>query len=191
MPTVADLADNDAPSLATPAFRELLEPSKVMAALEQGVDAFFDCTSCIFYIYDRAEAQQALLVARECIQNTGRRWPEIIFMGSVPANQKASVCSACIIAAVGLQYTRDPIPDMPFVSSKNSRTFQYVNIFYEMSKHLLEATIESNILAAIKVCAASCLFNTILHATVALANAGMSTFCHKRVTKCSRPMKNS
>jgi hypothetical protein len=76
------------------------------------------------------------------------------------------------MAAIGLQYTRDPIPALGFEPSAENGTYQYVTIFYEFAKHLLETVIESNILEAIKICAAMCIFNTIEHATIALAHAG-------------------
>jgi hypothetical protein len=85
----------------------------------------------------------------------------------------ASVCSTCIMAAVGLQYTKDPIPALDFEPTSENGMYQYVAIFYEATKHLMDTTIENNVLNAIKVCAVMCVFNIILHSTVALANAGM------------------
>ena len=150
----------------------LLEPSKFMKALEDGIEAFFGCTSCIFHIYEREEADEFLTIVRECINSIDKAWPDLIFRDSVSIRQKSSLCSVCIMAAVGLQYTKHPIPALGFMPSSESGAFHYVKIFYEMTKHLLEASIENHILEAMKVCAALCVFNIASHVTVALANAG-------------------
>jgi hypothetical protein len=49
---------------------------------------------------------------------------------------------------------------------------QYVTIFYEFTKHLMDVVIEDDAVEAMKVCAALCVFNSIGHATVALTYAG-------------------
>jgi hypothetical protein len=38
--------------------QDMLQPARVIAALERGVEAFFSYTGCIFHIYDRNEAQE-------------------------------------------------------------------------------------------------------------------------------------
>lgn len=166
-------SSNDAVSMHASSIPcELLDPINIIAALEQGVDAFFNCTGSIFYIYEQSEAQNSLAIVREHIKSMGPRSFQSLLRDSVYQYQKAAMCSVCIIAAVGLQYTRDAIPAMGFAPSRQSGTFCYVNFFLEMTKTLMDAVIEINILEAIKVCAASCVYNTILHATVALAYAG-------------------
>jgi hypothetical protein len=152
----------------------MMQSSKIIPVMESGVEAFFSCTGHIFAIFERTEAEEMLSVVRQHILDAGDTWPQLIFRGSAPANFMNSLCSVCIMAAIGLQYTKDPIPAMEFEPSSETGMYQYVNIFYQITKNLLEATIESDILKTIKVCAAMCVFNTISHATVALANAGTS-----------------
>ena len=170
-----DSSDNNSSLAQPPAIQNSLKYSNIIAALESGVEAFFTCTGCIFHIYDQPEAQEMLVVVRECLRDAGDMWPQLIFRGSAPTQLTTPLCSVCIMAAIGLQYTKDPIPAMGFQPSEENGTYQYVNIFYEITKHLVEAVIENNVLEAIKVCAAMCVFNTISHATVALANAGTSS----------------
>jgi hypothetical protein len=110
---------------------------------------------------------------RPQLENTSESWLELIFQGSIPTHLKPILCSLCIMAAIGLQYTKNPIPALGFEPSSADGTYEYVSIFYESARHLLEAVIESNVLEAIKVCAALCVFNTISHATVAMAYADM------------------
>ncbi|KAF3045946.1 hypothetical protein E8E12_008500 [Didymella heteroderae] len=77
------------------------------------------------------------------------------------------------MAAVGLQYTKNPIPALGFQSSGEDGSYEFVSVFYESARHLLESVIEVNVLEAMKVCAALCIFNTIGHATIAMAYADM------------------
>ena len=77
------------------------------------------------------------------------------------------------MAAIGLQYIKNPVPALGFESLGADGTYEYVSIFYESARHLLEAVIESNVMEAIKVCAALCVFNTISHATVVMAYVDM------------------
>lgn len=77
------------------------------------------------------------------------------------------------MAAIGLQYTKDPIPALGFVSSASDGSYELVGLFYESARHLLESVIELDVLEAMRVCAALTMFNTIGHATVAMAYADM------------------
>ncbi|KAL1653318.1 hypothetical protein SLS61_004195 [Didymella pomorum] len=110
---------------------------------------------------------------RPHLENAGKSWLELVFQGSIPTHLKPALCSLCIMAAVGLQYTKNPIPALGFQSSGEDGSYEFVSVFYESARHLLESVIEVNVLEAMKVCAALCVFNTIGHATVAMAYADM------------------
>ena len=165
--------DIDRSAHQSPGSAGLTQLSRTVDSLEDGVRAFFTCTSCIFHIYDPDEAQQSLSTIRPHLENSGKSWLELVFQGSIPTNLKPTLCSLCIMAAVGLQYTKNPIPALGFESSRSDGAHEFVSIFYESARHLLETVIETNILEAMKVCAALCIFNTIGHATVAVAYADM------------------
>jgi hypothetical protein len=147
--------------------------SETVDSMRKGAQAFISCTGCIFHIYDQDEAEKMLQDLRPYLENAGRTWLELVFQGSVPSDLKPSLCSLCIMAAVGLQYTKDSIPALGFQSSGSDGSYKFVSVFYESARHLLEAVIEINVLEAIKVCAALTLFNTLDHATVAMAYADM------------------
>lgn len=158
--------------IRSPLSQTMRQPSEVIAALESGVEAFFSCTGCIFHIYDQGEAQRLLSVVRSHIRDAGTDWPQLIFRDSALTQPKASLCSDCIMAAIGLQYTKGPILAMRFEPTEGNGMYRYISTFYECTKHVMEAVIENNVLEAMKICAALCVFNTIGHATVALAYAG-------------------
>jgi hypothetical protein len=146
---------------------------RTIDSLGRGSAAFFTCTGCIFHIYDQVEAERMLEEIRPHLENAGKSWLELVFQGSIPTHLKPALCSLCIMAAVGLQYTKNPIPALGFQSSGEDGSYEFVSVFYESARHLLESVIEVNVLEAMKVCAALCVFNTIGHATVAMAYADM------------------
>lgn len=144
-----------------------------MDSLQRGAAAFFTCTGCIFHIYNQPDAEKMLRDIRPHLENAGKSWLELVFQGSIPAHLKPALCSLCIMAAIGLQYTKNPIPALDFVSSGQDGSYEFVSVFYESARHLLESVIEINVFEAMKVCAALTIFNTIGHATVAMAYADM------------------
>jgi hypothetical protein len=146
---------------------------RTIDSLGRGAAAFFVCTGCIFHIYDQVEAEKMLENIRPYLENADKSWLELVYQGSIPSHLKPALCSLCIMAAVGLLYTRNPIPALGFQSSGEDESFEFVSIFYESARHLLESVIEVNVLEATKVCAALCIFNTIGHATVAMVYADM------------------
>ncbi|KAF3032832.1 hypothetical protein E8E11_000476 [Didymella keratinophila] len=146
---------------------------RTIDSLGRGAAAFFMCTGCIFHIYDQVEAEKMLDDVRPYLENAGKSWLELVFQGSIPTHLKPALCSLCIMAAVGLQYTKNPIPALGFQASGEDGSFELVSVFYESARQLLESVIEVNILEATKICAALCIFNTIGHATVAMAYADM------------------
>lgn len=148
-------------------------PSNVITALEDGVEAFFACTGYIFHIYEQNEAQEILRIVRPCIRDAGEHWLQLMLQVSTSVSLKASLCSVCIMAAIGLQYTKDSTPALYYGSATEKGTHQYVIIFYELGKHFLEDAIENSAFEAMKVCAGLCVFNIIGRATIALANADM------------------
>lgn len=147
--------------------------ARIIRSLGTGAQAFFTCTGCIFHIYDQNEAEASFEDLRPYLENTDKSWVELVFQGCVPPHLKPALCSLCAMAAVGLQYTKDPIPALGFVPSGSDGSYQFVSIFYESARHLLESVIELNVLEAVRVCAALTTFNTIGHATVAMAYADM------------------
>lgn len=146
---------------------------RTIDSLKRGAAAFFMCTGCIFHIYDQVEAEKMLENIRPYLENADKSWSELVYQSSIPRHLKPALCSLCIMAAVGLLYTRNPILALGFQSSDEDGSFEFVGIFYESARHLLESVIEVNVLEATKVCAALCIFNTIGHATVAMVYADM------------------
>lgn len=155
-----------------------LHPSNVVPALAYGVDAFFLCTGLMFHVYEESEAQAQLNLARQYIEEVGENWSQPLDKSSLLAESSFSLCSVCIMAALGLQYTKDPIAALDFQPSGGNGIHQYVSIFYHVAKQHLDDLIERNSLEAMKACAAFCAFNTIGHATVALNYACMSPYPH-------------
>jgi hypothetical protein len=170
--TKTELSDKTFSTVQPPVIHAALQPSEVIAALDSGIDAFFSCTSCIFSIYDQDEAKMLLSTVRPHIRDAGENWPQLFLRDSPLIQLKASLCSVCIMAAVGLQYTANAIPAPRLDASAENGMHQYITIFYEFTKHLMEVVIEKDGIEAMKVCAALCVFNSIGHATVALAYAG-------------------
>ena len=150
-------------------------PGVVMmgSSLQRTIDCLERGAAAIFHIYDQVEAKRMLDEIRPHLENAGKSWLELVFEGSIPTHLKPALCSLCIMAAVGLQYTKNPIPALGFQSSGEDGSHEFVSVFYEGARHLLESVIEVNVLEAMKVCAALCVFNTIGHATVAMAYADM------------------
>lgn len=146
---------------------------RAIDSLEKGAAAFFLCTGCIFYIYDQSEAEKMLQDIRPHLENAGKSWPEIVFQGLIPAHLRPSLGLLCIMAAVGLQYTKNPIPALGFQSSSEDGSYEFVSIFYESARYLLESIIEINVSETMKICAGLAIFNTIGHATIAMAYADM------------------
>lgn len=153
-------------------FPAIRKPLNAVDALESGTQAFFSYTSCIFYIGDHGEAQDQLKTIRTYLEDAGDNWAALAFRDSMPTHIKALLCPLCVMAAIGLQYTKDAIPALGFEPSGRSGEHQYVTIFYRIAKQLMESAIEHNPLEALKVCAAMCVFNIIGHATIALTYAG-------------------
>jgi hypothetical protein len=145
----------------SPIVHAVLQPSEVIVAMDSGIDAFFSCTGCVFHIYGQDEAHRLLSTIR----------PHIL-QDSWLVQLKVSLCSVCIMAAVGLQYTTDAIPGPRLDASAENGMHKYITIFYELTKYLMEIVIENDVIEAMKVCAALCVFNSIEHVTVALAYAG-------------------
>ena len=127
----------------------------------------------MFHTYDRDEGETLLAIVLDAIDEAGGNWAPLIFEESISKRTKASLCAVCVMAAIGLQYTRDPIPSMNFETSTEAGTYACVSSFYWVSKELLEGAIETNDLEAMKVCAMLSIFNIIAHSTVALAYTGM------------------
>ncbi|KAF3009435.1 hypothetical protein E8E13_000527 [Curvularia kusanoi] len=146
---------------------------RIVNSLGKGAEAFFTCTGCIFHIYDQTDAERYFKDLGPYIENTGKSWLELIFQDFVPSQLKPALCSLCIMAAVGLQYTKEPIPALGFAPSTEDGTFEFVSIFYESARHLLESVIEINMLEAMRACAAMTMFNTIGHATIAMVYVDM------------------
>lgn len=147
--------------------------SRTIDSLGKGSQAFFTCTGCIFHIYDQHDAEKQFSDLRPYLENSRQSWLELVSQGTLPSHLKPALCSLCIMAAVGLQYTKNPIPALGFVSSSSDGSYEFVNVFYESARHLLEAVIEIDILEAMRVCAALTVFNTIGHATVAMVYVDM------------------
>jgi hypothetical protein len=166
------LSNESSSTVRSPVAHAILQPSEVIAALDNGVEAFFSCTVCIFHIYDQDEAQRLLSIIRPHIRDAGANWLQLFLRDSPLIQLKASLCSVCIMAAVGLQYTIDTISAPRLEPSAANGMCQYVTIFYEFTKHLMDVVIEDDAVEAMKVCAALCVFNSIGHATVALTYAG-------------------
>jgi hypothetical protein len=158
-------------SLGSPSSKANL--SRTIESLEKGTMAFFLCTGCVFHIYDQTEAQKMFDGIRPYLESGGESWLELVFQGSIPSELKPALCSLCIMAAIGLQYQKNPIPAIGFEASGTDGSYEYVSLFYESARHLLEPVIELNVMEAIKVCAALCVFNTIGHATIAMSYADM------------------
>lgn len=169
-----ELADEIIPTVQAPVTLAALQPSEVIAALNSGVEAFFSYAGCIFHMYDQDEAHRLLSVIRPHIRDADADWPQLFLRDSQLIQPKASLCSVCIMVSVGLQYTTNAIPSSRLDPSAESGMHEYITIFYEFTKHLLEVVIgnDSDSLEAMKVCAALCVFNSIGHATVALTYAG-------------------
>lgn len=142
------------------------------SALKSGVDAFYLCLRCIFHIFDPDEGESLLLQVMPAIEEAGRDWTMLIFEDASPRQMKASLCAACIMAALGLQYTCDPIPALNFATSRHNNTYSYAYVFYWISKQLIGDAIENDDLETMKICAAMSVFNIIEHSTVALAYVG-------------------
>jgi hypothetical protein len=155
-----------------PVVHAVLQPSEAIMALDNGVDAFFSCTGCVFHIYDQDEAQRLLGIIRPHIRDAGAKWPRLFLRDSPLIGLTASLCSVCIMAAVGLQYTLNAVPAPCLELSTENGMREYITVFHEFTKHLMEVVIENDSIEAMKVCAALCVFNSIGHATVALAYAG-------------------
>lgn len=140
--------------------------------MDSGIDAFFSCTGCVFHIYGQDEAHRLLSTIRPYIRDADAKWPQLFLRDSPLVQLKASLCSVCIMAAVGLQYTTNAIPGPRLDASAEGGMHEYITIFYELTKYLMEIVIENDVIEATKVCAALCVFNSIEHATVALAYTG-------------------
>ncbi|KAI9687648.1 MAG: hypothetical protein M1820_010419, partial [Bogoriella megaspora] len=154
-------------------FEAMLKSPDALTALESGVEAFHSCTGCIFHVFDKSEAESLFSTVAQAIREAGEDWPSVIFGDSTVIRIRASLCAVSIMAAIGLQYTRDPINSMNFEPSKRTGTYAYVNVFYELSKHSMEAAIEYSPVDAMKICAAISMFNIIGHATIAVAYTEM------------------
>jgi hypothetical protein len=159
-------------TVTSPVVHTVLQPSEVIVALDNGIDAFFSCTGCVFHIYDQDEAHRLLSTIRPHIRDADADWSQLFLRDAPLIQLKASLCSVCIMAAVGLQYATNAIPVPRLDASAECGMHKYITIFYEFTKHLMEVVIENDGIEAMKVCAAVCVFNSIEHATVALAYAG-------------------
>lgn len=162
-------------AIQPPTSEAVTQPSllRILDSLEKGTQAFFSCTGSIFHIYDQDEGEKMLYDLRPHLEIAGKSWMELVVQGSIPLHLKPSLCSMCIMAAVGLQYTKYPIPALGFSPSGSDGSYECVSVFYESARYLLEAVIEIDVLEATKVCAALTIFNTIGHATIAMAYADM------------------
>jgi hypothetical protein len=159
-------------TVTSPFVHAVLQPSEVIVALVDGVDAFFSCTGCVFHIYDQHEAHRLLSTIWPHIRDADANWPQSFLRDSPLIQLKASLCSVCIMAAVGLQHTTNAAPAPHLDASVERGMGKYITIFYELTKHLMEVVIENDGIEGMKVCAAVCVFNSIEHATIALAYAG-------------------
>jgi hypothetical protein len=153
-------------------FTELLRSADAISALKGGVDAFSLCIGCIFHIYSRQEAESLLTEVLPDLEKLDYTWDQLIFVSPMDRKVNALLCAVTIMGAIGLQYTRDPIPAMSFTSSIENGTYCYTTIFYNLSKALLQDAIEENSLGAMKICASLSVFNIMAHSTMALAFTG-------------------
>ncbi|XPS74750.1 hypothetical protein M3J07_006844 [Ascochyta lentis] len=125
-------------------------PSNVIPVLTRGVESFLLCTGCIFHIYDSSDARAKLDVVRCFIQEEGESWAQPCHGDSSVAAGKAMLTPVCIMAALGLQYTKDPIPALDLRPSSEDGTHRYVSTLYEVAKRFLDDLIERDVLEAMK-----------------------------------------
>ncbi|KAF2103228.1 hypothetical protein NA57DRAFT_52754 [Rhizodiscina lignyota] len=140
-----------------PTFQAMLRSPNTIMALERGVEAFHTCTGCIFHIFDQNEAKELLSTVIPVIREAGENWPLLMLGDSTLTPLKASLSNS----SSGLE------------PSEKNGTYPYVTIFYELSRHLMEAAIENNALEAMKICAGLSMYNIIGHSTIALAYTDM------------------
>ncbi|KZM21777.1 uncharacterized protein EKO05_0001768 [Ascochyta rabiei] len=175
--TIASTTESTSKERSSPEFEPLQQsafhPSNVIPVLTRGVESFLLCTGCIFHIYDASDAQAKLNVARAFIEKVGETWAQPSYGSPLIDESRVILTPVCIMAALGLQYTKYPIPALGIRPSSEDGTHRYVTIFYEIAKRYLDVLIERNVLEAMRACAAFCVFNTIGHATVALNYAYM------------------
>lgn len=158
-------------TVRSPVTVAMRQSSHVIAALENGVEAFFLCTGCGLYIYEQDAAHRVLGINRSHTRHAGAYWAQLFLRVSPLIQLKASLCSVCIMAAVGLQYTMNAFPAPRLEPSAENGWCEYITVFCKFTKHLMEVVIEAD-LEAMKLCASLCVCNAIRHTTAALAYTG-------------------
>ncbi|KAF2395715.1 hypothetical protein EJ06DRAFT_260707 [Trichodelitschia bisporula] len=162
--------------LMVPSESTLLDVFRIpeaVATLTSAIDTFYLGTGIMFYVMPKTEGYN--LLSQFHTEFGGGDGTTLGRMFCEPLDQQSKVllCELAGMAAVGLQYGRDPIPALRFEGTKAAGTLEFVDSFYMISKHFLEAVIQFDPVRAIRSCALLALFNVIAHSTMALAYADM------------------
>jgi hypothetical protein len=144
---------------------ERCSPLVTVATVRSAVDMFFKATGLLFYVFPKEQAdsiQHDLLNEAEYPGDTPFT---AILRKSNSAHKRAQLAEICGVAGVGLLYLR-------LLDKQQPPPLGLSDYFYSTTKQMLDSTIETNPLRAMKVCALLAMYNIVVKGSVALAYVG-------------------
>lgn len=160
-------------------YLKVLKHKDTLPGLKAGLQSFKTYTALVFYVYKPEELEQSIQDVLAGLNQVGADW--ILEAQDNEIHRRRSMLSELFaIAALGLQHIDEPISQEPSFTADTPGAISDVDglsrTFYQISKALLDETIEYSPYNAMKLCTMFGIFNVVEHSTVALAftNLGLT-----------------